>query len=48
MFGEKQERECLRVSIAVKRHHDYGNSYKGQHIIGVGLLVLRFMAGTLS
>jgi hypothetical protein len=26
-----------RVSIAVKRHHDQGNSYKGQHSIGAGL-----------
>ena len=23
-----------RVSIAVKRHHDQGNSYKGQHFRG--------------
>ena len=27
----------VRVSIAVKRHHHYGNSYKGTHLIGVGL-----------
>ena len=27
----------VRVSIAVKRHHDQGNSYKGQHLIGAGL-----------
>ena len=26
---------CLRVSIAVKRHHDHGNSYKGKHLIEV-------------
>ena len=26
-----------RVSIVVKRHHDQGNSYKGQHLFGVGL-----------
>ena len=26
---------CLRVSIAVKRHHDHSNSYKGKHLIGV-------------
>ena len=25
----------VRVSIAVKRHHDYGNSYKGKYLIGV-------------
>ena len=24
-------------SIAVKRHHDDGNPYKGKHLIGVGL-----------
>ena len=28
--------------IAVKRHHDHGNSYKGQHLIGTGLQVQRF------
>ena len=27
----------LRVSIALKRHHDHGNSYKGSHFIGAGL-----------
>jgi hypothetical protein len=25
---------CLRVSIAVKRHSDPDNSYKGNHLIG--------------
>ena len=25
--------ECLRVSIAVKRHHYHSNSYKGKHLI---------------
>jgi hypothetical protein len=24
----KEEENCLRVSIAVNRHHDQGNSYK--------------------
>jgi hypothetical protein len=24
----------VRVSIAVKRHHDHSNSYKGRHLIG--------------
>jgi hypothetical protein len=28
---------CLRVSIAVKKHHDHGNSYKGKHLVGEGL-----------
>ena len=32
----------VRVSIAVKRHHDQGNSYKGQHLIGAGFQVQRF------
>jgi hypothetical protein len=32
----------VRVSTAVKRHNDKGNSYKGQHLFGAGLLVLRF------
>jgi hypothetical protein len=27
----------VRVSIALKRHHDHGNSYKGKHLIGAGL-----------
>lgn len=28
---------CLRVLIAWKRHHDHVNSYKGNHLVGVGL-----------
>ena len=29
---------CLRQCfIAVKRHHDHDNSYKGKHLIGAGL-----------
>ena len=27
----------VRVSIAVKRHHGHGKSYKGKHLIGAGL-----------
>ena len=27
----------VTVSIAVKRHHDIGNSYKGKPLIGAGL-----------
>ena len=27
----------VRASIAVKRRHDHGNSYKGKHFIGAGL-----------
>ena len=31
---------CLSLGfIAVKRHHDHGNSYKGKHLIGAGLQV---------
>ena len=30
------------VSIAVKRHHDHSNSYKGKHLTGDGLLFQRF------
>lgn len=29
--------------IAVNRHHEHCKFYKEQHLIGVGLLVLRFM-----
>jgi hypothetical protein len=32
----------VRVSIAEERHHDQGNSYKGQHLIGADLKVQRF------
>jgi hypothetical protein len=32
----------IKVSIAVKRCHDQGNPYKGQHLIGAGLQVQRF------
>jgi hypothetical protein len=35
-------RYLLRVYIAVKRHHDQGNSYKGKHLIGAGLQFQRF------
>jgi hypothetical protein len=31
----------VRVSIAVERHHDQRNFYKGQHLIGAGLQVQR-------
>jgi hypothetical protein len=30
------------VSIAINKHHDQNNSYKGQHLIGAGLWVQRF------
>lgn len=28
---------CLSVSIAVRRHYDQSNSYKGKHFLGSGL-----------
>ena len=37
--------DLVRVSIAVKKHHDHGNSYKGRDLIGHGeahLQVQRF------
>ena len=33
---------CLRVSIATKRHHEQGNSYNGQCLIGADLQVPGF------
>ena len=32
----------FRVSIAMKRHHDQGKSYKGTHLIETVLLVQKF------
>ena len=32
---------CLWVSVAVKRHHDDGNSYEGKHLIRVACLQFR-------
>ena len=32
----------VRVFTAVNRHHDQDKSYKGQHLTGAGLQVLRF------
>jgi hypothetical protein len=32
----------VRVSITVKRHHDHGNSYKGKHLVWIGLQSQRF------
>ena len=32
----------VRVSIAVKRYHDQGNTCKGEHLTGVGLQFYRF------
>ena len=33
---------CLGVSIALKRHCDNSNAYKGKHLIGAGLQVQRY------
>ena len=34
---------CLNLGfVAVKRHHDQGNTYKGKHLIGAGLQVQKF------
>jgi hypothetical protein len=41
-FWKRNYTDCLGVSIAVKKHHDQGNSYKGQHLIGATLQVQRF------
>ena len=30
--------ECLKFSVAVKRHHDDSNSYKGKHLFEVGYI----------
>ena len=32
----------VRVSVTVKTHHSYGNSYKGKHLIGSSLQFQRF------
>ena len=35
----RSEGVLVRVSIAVKRHHDQGNSHKGKHCIGAAYKV---------
>ena len=37
----RKQAECLRISIAVKRHHNRGNSFKGKHLIVVTHLQFR-------
>lgn len=32
---------CLRLSIAGKRYHDHGNTYKGENVFGTSLQVQR-------
>lgn len=38
----KMRSVLVRVSIPVQRHHDQGDSYNGQHLIGPGLQIQRF------
>ena len=40
---EKKWSVLVRVSSAVERRHDYCNSYKGNHLIGVGLQFRGFL-----
>ena len=37
-------RVLVRVSVAVKGHHDHGNSYKGEHLTG-GLIIGQMHGG---
>ena len=39
---KSKESVLVRVSVAMKRHHDHGNSHKGKHLIGAGLQFQRF------
>jgi hypothetical protein len=36
LWGWTSGHQVCIVSIAVKRHHDQGNSYKGKHLTGAG------------
>ena len=43
ILAGNQDQRCLGVcSIAVKGHHDNGNSFKRKHLIGAGLQFQRF------
>ena len=35
MAASKHHSVLVRVSVAVKRHNDLGNSYKGKHLLGL-------------
>ena len=37
-----KEPALARVSTAVRRHRDHGNSYKEKHLVGAGLQFQRF------
>ena len=41
-LNKANEGVLVRVSTAMRRHHDQGNSYKGKHLIGTGLQFERF------
>jgi len=44
------DRLFSQSSIAVKRHHDHGDFYKGKYLIGAGLLfspAIDIMAGSM-
>ena len=43
-FSIWRKRECLKVSLAMKRHHDHSNSYKGKHLFQAGLQFQKFSA----
>jgi hypothetical protein len=34
---QEEKVHCLRVSTAVKSHHNHSSFYKGRHFIGAGL-----------
>ena len=40
--GQTFRHVLIRLSIAMKRHHDHGNSYKEKHLIGSGFQFHRF------
>ena len=40
--GAESSGEGVRVSIAVKQHHDQSNSYEGKHLIRASLQFQRF------
>ena len=45
---KEQVSRCLRVPIAVNRHHDHGNCYKGKHFIGVAYSSVHHHHGSMQ
>jgi hypothetical protein len=41
LLFENKFSDGVRVSIAMKRYHDHGNSYNEKHLIGGGRLYFR-------